>query len=279
MYTPSKKIIYILIASIISVSLLYIAHTVSTKNNLVTLSVVEQEATDTANANVSNADEIALNKILNPAQVDNNVSTTSNKTTTKPLTLTETFSQDFLVKSVEAQNSGLTDESSTDSLSNSILDQYSASIYKKDHFDVSSVVTSSSLDQDKIRQYANSFLTVEEDGQRAANALAKDNEESLVPMGESYKELALKLGNLVVPDILTNTHLAIMNNYFSLGEILIEIPKAKDDPLKKLLLMQKFSDNQTEREGLYGNIASFIKKSGIIFDDTEPGHYWLMMTQ
>ena len=270
MRAPSKKIIYLLIACVISISLIYIAQKTSSTHS-------EQIAVE-ATSTISETDpaETEWNKELEQLNKNQNNSTSSFKiSTSTSSTLTDTFAKDLFSRYLQNQTDGVTDDQTNQTLSESILNDYSNSLDLKDHFTSSDIMTSSTLDQDKIREYANSFLTVEDQGLRAANALAKDDEASLVPMGKQYKQLSADLGNLIVPDALSDTHLAIMNNYYQLGEILAQIPKVNNDPVKKLLLMQKITDSQNGRAQLYQNIAAFVKNSGIIFSNEEPGAYWV----
>ena len=272
MHAPSRKIIYLLIACVISVSLIYIAEkATSVPKNQIALETTSTPNTDQADEAWNNTfGQVATSSDETPSQIP-----------IKPVadssgSLTNTFAKDLFSRLVQTQNNnGVVDDQTNTTLSETILDDYSNSLNLKDHFTSSDIITSSTLDQDKVRQYANSFLTVEDQGLRAANALAKEDEASFVPMGNRYKQLASDLKILIVPDILSETHLSIMNNYYRLGEVLTQIPKVSSDPLKKLLLMQKVNDSQTERVQLYKNIAAFIKNSGIIFSNEEPGAYWV----
>ena len=271
MRAPSKKIIYLLIACVISISLIYIAQKTSSTHH----EQIAVEATSTTSE--TDPAETEWNKELEQLNKnqDNSTSSSFKISTSTSSTLTDTFAKDLFSRYLQHQTDGVTDNQTNQTLSESILNDYSNSLDLKDHFTSSDIITSSTLDQDKIREYANGFLTVEDRGLRAADALAKDDEASLVPVGKQYKQLATDLGNLIVPDAISDTHISIMNNYYRLGEVLAQIPKVSNDPVKKLLLMQKITDSQNERVQLYQNIEAFIKNSGIIFSNEEPGAYWV----
>ena len=276
MFIPSKKIIFLLIACIFSVSLLFFANKITQKNNPVDLAIIEATGTQADSSDGSdtstNSDEL-IQKIN-----ELNASTTATGKTGSS-TLTDTFAKDLFSQYLQTQSGGATDDQTNQVLSDSILNKYSDALNTQDYFDSSDIKTSSSLDNEKIKQYANDFLTIEDRGVREANALSKDDEISMIPMGKRYQQLASDLGNLTVPEALEETHLAIMNSYYHLGEMLVQIPTTNKDPFKKLLLLQKIPENQTERQQFYQNIESFIKNSGIIFSNDEPGRYWLVSAQ
>lgn len=273
MHTPSKKVIYVLIACIISISLVFFAKDKTPINKLVSLDTTTASSTEDASEL-----NTYLSSIPDTSSSTVTIATTS-KLTPEPKTLTNTFVKDFFGKYLTTQSGGAIDDQSKESLVTSIVDQYSASTVIPDHFTEVNITTVSSLDNDKIREYANSFVTIEEQGIREAenfSKLADQNIKNLTYAGSRYKKLATDLGTLEVPGVISKTHLALMNNYYRLGDVLGQMESSTEDSIKVLFLIKQIQESQPERELLYTDIATFIKNSGIIFGNDEPGHFFLL---
>ncbi len=274
MYTPSKKIIYILVSCIISVSLIYFAQKSYQKSEqLISPEVVENNTIKNEDTYGSELEK----EIQNSTEKNGSTSTPKDTTSQKPQTLTENFTQDFFSKYLQAQSGGSVDPQTKDALIASMLDKYSNPITIENHFDIKNITTSSSLDQDKTRQYGNSFITIEDEGVSNANKTSQnsDDPKNLAATGAQYKKLANDLSKIVTPEAIREQQLAIINNYYRLGEVLEQMSTTTSgDPVKFLFLMKEVEKSQTDKDLIYQDITTFIKNSGIIFTDNEPGSYW-----
>lgn len=273
MKIPSKNVFFVLVACIFSISIVFFAKQSSPELKQINLNV------DPA-ANTENTDALDAYLAALPAATSTFKISTSTKLSAEPKTLTNTFVKDFFGKYLNTQSGGAIDQSSKDSLVTSMIDQYSSAAAIPNHFDQTSITTFSSLDQDKLRKYANSFVTIEEKGIQEAQNYLKDSSGSAKNTnlaGARYKRLAGDLSVLEVPNAITQTHLDIVNNYYRLGETLIQVETAVDDPIKLVFVVKQIRESDPERQMLYTDMARFFKNSGIIFSDDEPGHYFLLM--
>ena len=272
MYAPSKKIVYLLFSCIISLTLIYFAQKTSIENNkIISPEIVTSTSTDQQSEDIYNSKlaEISQDQVITPVS--------SSTTPQKPQTLTDNLTQNFFGKYLSTQSGGAIDDQSKEALVSSVVDQYANVDLFPDHFSTKDIITTSSLDKDSIKKYGNSFIKIEDDGVRQAKAISKDSDETknLKAVGSAYKNLAINLSQLSTPDALAQIHLKIINNYYKLGEELSNIPEAVNDPVKILLIIKLLPESQPERDLLYLSISTFMKNSGILFDETEPGSYWL----
>ena len=272
---PSRKVVYLMISCIIFLTLIYFAQkSTQTKIiNIVSPEVVTSTSTD---------DETSLdsNTQTSDNSADQNTNVVSNNTAWTPTpsqSLTADFSKNFFAKYSQVQSGGAVDSQTQSDLISSVINQYSDSVQFPDHFVAKDIITTSTLDKDSIRQYGNTFIEIENNGVRDAQAVTKTSDETnnLTAVGNSYKTLANKLAQIQVPDALVDIHLKIINNYYRLGEELENIPTSVNDPVKIVFLVKAIPESQPERNQLYLAISSFMKKNGIIFDENEPGAYWL----
>lgn len=273
MHTPSRRVVYIMISCIITLTLLYFAQqkTQETVKNI-SPEIVSSTSTDTETDLSYNTQ---ISDFLNTQNTIPDTNTLSSSSV--PQTLTENFSQDFFAKYSQAQSGGAVDSQTQELLISSMIDQYSSVVQFPDHFTPKNILTTSTLDKNSIKQYGNSFMETENSGVRDAQTITKTSDETknLIIVGNSYKALARKLSQIPVPDGLADIHLKIINNYYRLGEELESIPAAVDDPVKILFIVKSIPESQPERDQLYLAISSFMKNNAIIFDENEPGSYWL----
>lgn len=274
MHLPSKNIVFLFIACTLSISLIIWAKQSAPINKQINLEAVTATSTDdTTYLNPEEKSALGLGD-----QTPFTIKTTSTSTSKEPNTLTNSFSKDVFSKYLQAQSGGAVDSQTKDALVNSTISKYSSVQLIPDKYTKTDLQTSSSLDNEKTKQYANLFISTEDEGLRVVEALSQNvgDDTSNIPLiAASYKNLAKNLSNLFVPEALAEVHLGIINNYYRLGESLLELQTSQNDPAKLLLLLKDQQSSQDERVMYYSQIATFIKNSGIIFGNSEPGRFWL----
>ena len=266
MNLPSRKTLFIFVACIFSVVLIFVVK--SKMDN-----TPKPLFLDTA----LNNDAPEPNNLLDWSNSFTGTTTHGVATTSlAKTTVTDTFSKELFSTYVATQKDGELDPATKDAVVQALIDKYSNLLQVKDFFDATDIKTVSILDRDKIRYYGNTFLSTEDRGISVAKKLAAVKNVDLSAIGKQYEKIAIDLSVIPVPEPLAETHIGVINNYYRLGKVFELIQKtSENDPLKMMFLFKFISDSQSERRVLYTNISTFMKKADITFTSEESGAFWL----
>lgn len=258
---PTKKTLYILIACIISLVSIFISKNISEK----TISLIALE-TGTSSKELSNTDEISFVTGQTNIQKTNILGSEGN--------LTESFAQGVFSKYYT--NTGDTGLNQTDSLSliNDAVTAYSSvSLDNAPKYSIQDLKIVATNDSN-IRNFSNSFAVKEESCLKNIQITAKKTEDP-IQTGDLYKNCANTLLTIPIVQEINSNYLDLVNNYYLTGEKIFSLEASKSDPLKAIITMKEIGELDTQKKTYYQNISSFIKRSGIIFSNEEPGKIWL----
>ncbi len=92
--------------------------------------------------------------------------------------------------------------------------------------------------------------------------------------GKLYEKIVNDLLTLSVPANLVDLHLAILNNYSGSAFGLKMFGQLDNDPVAAIGGLNSYSKNVTVEETMVSNMAKYLRDSGIIFNENEPGYGW-----
>jgi uncharacterized protein (UPF0264 family) len=106
-------------------------------------------------------------------------------------------------------------------------------------------------------------------------AAVQDNDASalihLASLAKAYRNSAVGLAVLPVPQELAGTHLAIVNTIMRLGEIDDDFSRVNTDPLSAMLALQQFRQTELAGEQAFIALANTYAAAGIVLPNGTPG--------
>jgi hypothetical protein len=264
MYKPTKKTLYILIACVLSLTAIIIAKgQTASISKLIALDTSTNESINITDDSNSQLDETAKTQEVSTDYV-----------TDGGANLTEDFSKGLFAKYYTANNGSELSSEDSQALVDQALESYrSINLGNTSFFALQDLKIVKSSDQN-LRDFSNVFATKEETCIGELQKVAKTTEDPL-KTGTLYKKCAVELSQIPITQEMNEAYLTILNSYYKMGEKLISLDSSKADPLKALVLIKDFSTIDNERVDAYKNISDLIKKSGIIFNNNEPGSAWV----
>lgn len=93
-------------------------------------------------------------------------------------------------------------------------------------------------------------------------------------IAKAYETLAKDLSILNVPDSLINNHVRILNNLDQSSEAFQIIANSESDPVKAAMALKTYQSLANEQPILFTTVATYLRRSGIIFDDPQVNSLW-----
>lgn len=260
MQMPSKKILYVLIACIISISVIYITKRYTTPPKQISLETSADKQAYEDQADIYSDQNIPIDS---PLENQN---------------LTQSFAKSFFIKYMANNENDLLDDESNQNLIDQAVESYGGlKLTNDNHYSFQDLKITSGSKED-IRSFANSFAAKQESCMTKTKELAEKSRDGETT-GEMFKKCADEFAKIGIPEAMNMDYLDLLNIHYSMGEKLILIQNSLNDPLKILILIKDINELNTLKEKTYLRIFNFIKSSGIIFSESEPGKVWVVKTQ
>jgi hypothetical protein len=126
-------------------------------------------------------------------------------------------------------------------------------------------------DKTQIKSYANVFALIYKNNLTAYQRIQEPDYEQTA---DYYQNLSRELLRLRVPREIADVQLSIINSYDQMHQALVDLVNYDADPVKGLLALQTYKNNNDTIATFYLKIADYLKKNGIIFTKDEPGFLW-----
>lgn len=97
---------------------------------------------------------------------------------------------------------------------------------------------------------------------------------TLVSIGAAYKEAAVALLAVPVPQTLAPLDLEAVNNFMNISATYNDMQTIGSDPVRGLEGLQNYESLMNEGAGVFTNIAQELNNDGILFSKDEPGSAW-----
>lgn len=201
-------------------------------------------------------------------------------------TLTDAFAKDFfsmyLIAKKENGGSSLS-SSQTDNLASQVISQLSGSFGPKSDFKSIGDLRVSGSGPEALRSFAVSAEAVlkkngagatKSDLQYLQDAVQNNDATALTHLADlakAYRNSAIGLAVLPVPQELAETDLAIVNAIMRLGEIYSDFSRVNVDPLAAMLALQQYSQAETNAEQAFIALFNTYRKAGVTLLPGEAG--------
>jgi len=270
---PSKRIIYLLSLCIVLVAL------------IISVSIFVESRPETVETGLSaNSNNISVSRSINTSseQDSNNnqipdwletIDTESVESEYVPGEVDMNSLSSQLAKTIfsnytEAKNTGEIDDTAKTQIIEDALSQVSYNPNLTGIYTAENIVKVEENDEN-IRKYANDFINILLDESQKYTA-SQDND-NLDRTSNTYKNIVMRMSTLPTPNGLTSTQADIANTYYVMSNLFVDIGKYKNDPVQSLLSYRTLQQVGLKQLEILGKIKIFIKQSGIIFNENEPG--------
>ncbi len=211
-----------------------------------------------------------------------NASSTSLIDTNLTTILSKQVFSNFMVLNQSGNLNSQTISDLTDQLSSQIIEKVpTAKVYTIADLNIIKNPT-----EEDIKKYGNEFFIIRNNTQNAfirdisspgSPLLDKSDTGSMntyILAGKLYEKIVNDLLTLSVPANLVDLHLAILNNYSGSAFGLKMFGQLDNDPVAAIGGLNSYSKNVTVEETMVSNMAKYLRDSGIIFNENEPGYGW-----
>jgi hypothetical protein len=189
-------------------------------------------------------------------------------------TLTSKLSRDLFGQYLVGKKDGVLTEQEKTTLIDDISQKATKDFEVTDQF-FSSQITSVQAIKESITAYGD-VLAQENLSLLKQLDLQKDlpENEYLLTIGQIYKDSAISLSRINVPNTLVETHVKLINNTYNTGVLYIELAKSEQDTMTMLVLLSKQKVIQESTSNLYSMLAQYFKNNGIIFSMDTSVNFW-----
>lgn len=268
MQKPTKKSMYILIACILFLIIIFVAKSQTTKMSGL-LNLETSSSTDSENINTEDWNFIT-GQTNDTAQASSSISGGE--------TMTENFSRSLFAKYISTnEGAELTAEDSQALINEAVNSYATVGLGNTSHFTYQDLIIVKSTEAN-LRYFANTFVTKEDVCMNDIKRVAESTEDP-AKTGAQHIKCANDFVKIPITQEISERYLNLINAFYSSGQKIASLEGAKDDPLKALVIIKEIGTLDQEKVVSYQSISSLIKKSGIIFSNTEPGKAWLGSAQ
>lgn len=126
---------------------------------------------------------------------------------------------------------------------------------------------------DEIREYANDFVVaffseVEQQGED----LPQNQEELNQKLVELYEGVEKNLSVVEVPEVLSNSHINLLNSLYKINHYYDFVSQELTDPILAYMAAPKFTEEVENQNRILEQILTYIENSGIIFEEEDPAY-------
>lgn len=201
-------------------------------------------------------------------------------------TITDAFAKNFFTIYIAAKAANNGAELTSDQVSllaDQALNQFSQDLIPASDFKTAADITVSGTGPDSLRAFAvaaeavlkknATTATLSELGylQAALEGASTSATTRLAALAKSYRDTAVGLAMLPVPQELVATDLAIINALMRLSEIDADFARVNTDPLAAMLALQQFSQAELAAERAFTELARVYAAAGVKFAAGAPG--------
>lgn len=171
------------------------------------------------------------------------------------------------------QEAGVSDLTAND-VANNAMSQLSSGDIPRAKYGLKDITIFGNTTPENIRLYGNTFAEIYfRNMSKIANDQAKYSS-NLLEVAKVYENFSKELLKTKVPVEISNSHLAIVNNYQILADSFKLINEQSSDPVRALLGVRSAKNTTEENDTMFINISKYFKNNGIIFTKGEMGYIW-----
>jgi hypothetical protein len=123
--------------------------------------------------------------------------------------------------------------------------------------------------KESIKNFGNNLIQTQETiNQKLTNQTSKKDSVLI------FEAMITNLTKVQVPNDLSTQYLNLLNNYHALHQLLKIMVENTEDPLKTLVALTSYDQVNARNGVIYRDFANYFKRSGIIWNNNEPGSVW-----
>ncbi len=241
----------------------------------------DPKAIDTDKDGTSDFDEVKQSRnplISGPDDiseaVDTSINLNNNETTktTNLKTVTSELSKNLLTKLISLKQDGELSQENKEKIISELTALTKQSVVYKKYIKETLLIIPNATTED-IRTYASNIATVQ---MYLIGQIAEKGEmiiNNVDVLSNLYKDTAKKVSEIAVPEIFSDLHLIIVNNYSIVSESLL-VFKEDFDPAKKAAYIGAYQQAVANQTQALNVIANYLKQNGILFTADQVGNYW-----
>ena len=192
-----------------------------------------------------------------------------------PGSLSEGVATNFVSNYLSLKDSGQLTDENKNQLVQQITKESQEFSEIKDKYSVFDLKTFSDYEKEDIREYGNSFASVFIEYHVTLTSIKnKDDAIYIETMSRLFISLADELSKIPTPTGVVDAHLDFINNTNRVGQILLLLNQAEQDPLRALYSIKQYQEVSAEQPKLFVSIANYFRANDILFSDGDPGIMW-----
>ena len=255
--------------------------------------------TDTRNLGMTDGEAVAKGLIVPKAIADIRVATSSDGMIVDPDlptpgkgTLTAAFAEHFFtlyLAAREANGGNDLSEAQMNDVAMQALDALAAAIAGSPDYKSERDLNIKGSGADRLREYAaqaeSVLLSKTADASKSGIEYLQDGVQRndaeafthLASLAKVYRESAVGLAALAVPEELIQGHLALVNAMMRLSEIMSDFARANTDPLATMLALKQYPGTMLTVGNAFFSIAAVYKNAGVTVPDGSLGAAFIYM--
>ena len=186
--------------------------------------------------------------------------------------VSDNFSKKFFENYLLAKKDGSIEQNGPDALVKDAVAKANSEMSSTIRYTKSEMTTFGN-DQAKIKEYGTLFAQIQTDEIKLIVDIAR-NKKDLPAIAKEYKVFSEKLFRLPIPEEIAETHIQIINNFYTIYESYITLSDYAKDPVKSLFAIKENKRIGNDQVLLYTRIKNYFTKNGIIFDTSVAGEFW-----
>ncbi len=193
-------------------------------------------------------------------------------------TLTDRLSKNVFVSYLQTQKSDGSAANSQEELATQVVANIDTSQLPTAKYSLNTVNMFYPKTKAEIKAYGNAFAEIRTRNLQIIAANPAKYEKDIAAVGDIMKKIGEELITIRVPSEVALAHLDIVNGYIRTGEAFKIIADEKKDPLKALLGLKIFKEENEKQAEMFTQIGNYFVKNAILFDKAEPGDMWNVST-
>jgi hypothetical protein len=264
--------------------------------NLGSLNAIEASSQDTNNDGTISWKEYIAGSLNVPTDALNTVSSSATfsydtrdmAALNDPNNLTSSFSKNLYIASTALEQNGVTDPQAEQDTVTQLIKTEAAKI-KPTTYTASSVKIATSDTVSSLKIYGDAVATImkglvtvqsiTDDMTSVASFTNSKDEADLVPVVKSTQRVQAALEKLLalpVPQSAVMIHVEILNRVGAYANVLNDLSRAYDDPIRATLAVGKYQDAAVQTLQIFPKLSQFFKEKSVTFSGKDAGYVYIV---
>jgi len=191
-----------------------------------------------------------------------------------PGSLSETVATSFISNHSLLKQAGRLDAETLDRLSREVAEEAYKKAFIENIYIVSDVKTFTETDQERLRQYGNTFAGIRNNYYQQITATDETRTDYVQAILALYTSFSEELMQIPTPLQLATVHVDFSNNIYKIGQALPSLANRAQDPVRATIVKNQYNIITQEQVAFAQTITDYFKSNGILFSNDELGRLW-----